>query len=387
MKCSIISKDIFTPKQILGETFVLIEDDLIVDVRDKNENGYTPIDLRNYKVIPGLIDMHIHGINGYDTMDGSLVSMDEISRCLASFGVTSFLATTVTASFEKIESALENVKKCRNTDLSGARLLGTYVEGPYICAEFKGAHPAPFIREININEIEKLISVAGDALVVMTIAPEKQNAIDAIEFLRKNNIKVALGHTNATYEQTIAALDAGATIITHLFNGMRGLNHRETGIVGAALTDNRAYVELICDLIHVSSPILKLTQKCKENDKVVLITDCIMAACLKDGQYRLGELDIFVKDGVSRLENGVLAGSTLKLLDAVKNMSEKGQIDFENALGMATINPAIAIGKEASIGSITKGKKADIVALNDNFEPVFVMVGGEIKIDKTRIFN
>jgi N-acetylglucosamine-6-phosphate deacetylase len=290
----------------------------------------------------------------------------------------------VTAPLERIEAVLKNIKDCLKRDLGGARLLGTYVEGPYINSDYKGAHPALFIREIDLDELKKLVEYAGEALTLVTIAPEKPGAIKAIEYLTSKNVRVSLGHTNATFAQAKDAFDAGASIVTHLFNGMRGLNHREPGIVGAALTDARANVEIICDLIHVAPQIMQITHKCKGNENVVLITDCITAAGLKDGRYRLGELDIFVENGISRLHDGTLAGSTLKLADAVKNIGLHAAIEFEDALAMATINPARAIGKADLAGSIETGKKADIVALNDNFDPVFVMVGGKIIINKTK---
>ena len=387
MKRVIIGKDIYTPSKITGEINILLDADTIENIGTENTNGYEKIDLREYTIIPGLVDIHIHGVNGFDTMDATPLAIEEMSKHIALSGVTSFLAATVTASLDKIDAALKNIKDCLKCEMSGARLLGAYLEGPYINDDYKGAHPSQFIREIDIDELKKIVDYTGDALVVVTIAPEKADAIKTIEYLTSNNIRVSLGHTNATYAQAKSAFDAGASIVTHLFNGMRGLNHREPGIIGAALTDKRANVELICDLIHLAPPIMQITHKCKGSERVILITDCIMAGGLKDGQYRLGELDIFVENGISRLIDGTLAGSTLKLSDAVKNMSLHAQIPFEEALAAATINPARAIGKDNIVGSIEKGKKADIVALNDSFEPVFVMVGGKIIVDRTKAYN
>jgi len=384
MKHSIISKVVYTPTKIKGETTINIVGDTIESIGSKNADGYNIIDLRGYTIIPGLVDIHIHGINGYDTMDGDLRSIEEMSKYIATLGVTSFLATTVTATLDKVAATLKNIRDCLKQELSGSRLLGSYVEGPYISDEFKGAHPSQFIREISIDELKRLVDVAGEALVVVTIAPEKTDAINAIKYLTSKNVRVSLGHTNATFLQAKSAFDAGASIVTHLFNGMRGLNHREPGIVGAALTDDRAKVELICDLVHLAPPIMQIAQKCKGDANLILISDCIEAAGLIDGQYRLGELDVFVENGISRLKDGTLAGSTLKLLDAVKNMSLHAKIPFEDVLSMATINPARAIGKDDIVGSLETGKKADIVALNDLCEPVFVMVGGKIVVDKTK---
>lgn len=379
---SILCSSLFTPAKVSGENVILVSDGKVESIEPNPKPGYNIIDLREYTVIPGLVDIHIHGINGFDTMDASKESLNEMSYALALLGVTSFLATTVTDSNEKIEKALCNVKESLEKELIGAKLLGVYLEGPYINKVFKGAHPENYIREIDLGEIGALVKAYGDVIKVFAIAPEKENAIEAIKLLTDKGIKVSLAHTNATYSEASSAIDAGAGLVTHLFNGMRGLHHREPGIVCAALTDDRVGTEIIIDKIHFNPAIAKIISRCKKTDDIILITDCIMAAGLPDGKYKLGVLDIFVEGGISTLESGTLAGSTLKLKDAVVNMLNEADISFENALKMATINPARALGLDSEIGSIEKGKKADIVAVDSENNIAFVMIDGKIILNK-----
>jgi N-acetylglucosamine-6-phosphate deacetylase len=378
MKYIIKAKEIYSAKGILNDTGVLVEDGKIVGVGVEENSKVTEINLQKYKVLPGLIDMHIHGVNGFDTMDATYHSLNEISKYLAYNGVTSFLATTVTSSLDKIGNAISNVNECINKGLDGARVLGSYIEGPYITKEHKGAHPESFIREININEIEGLVSKSNNTVKVMTLAPEKKNVIEAIHYLKNNGIKVSMGHTNASYREAIEAVENGAEIAVHIFNGMRGLQNREAGMLGAALIDDRINVEMICDCVHVDIPLMQIAVRCKKNENLLLITDCMMAGGLKDGEYILGELKVLVKEDIARVESGSLAGSTLKLIDAVKNMVEKVGVPLKDAVNMATINPARVIGIDKELGSIELGKIADIIAVDDGYNIVFTMIGGKV---------
>ncbi|KUO68571.1 MAG: N-acetylglucosamine-6-phosphate deacetylase [Clostridia bacterium BRH_c25] len=378
MKYLLKGKEIYTPDGVLENTGILIEDSSIGLLGIDEKEGYTEINLEDCRILPGLIDMHIHGANGFDTLDASYASLNGISKYLSCNGVTSFLATTVTADMRKIEKAVVNVAECIVKGTDGARVLGSYIEGPYITSEYKGAHPESLIRELDRDEIEAMIEKANNTVKVFTIAPEKQKSTEIIKYLTEKGIKVSMGHTNATYDEAIEAVESGASIAVHLFNGMRVLHHREAGLVGAALNDDRINIELICDCVHVAVPTMQIIMKCKNNRNIILITDCMMAGGLPDGEYTLGELKVLVKDSVARVESGSLAGSTLRLIDAVRNMTEKVGVPFETALKMATINPAKVLGIEREAGSIEQGKAADIIAINEDYEVIFTMVGGRI---------
>lgn len=379
MRFLIKSGEIFLKDRIIKNGIILIDNDMIeeVNVEDTYED-IEAIDLSSYKVLPGLIDTHIHGANGYDTMDASYDSLNEISKYLGSIGVTGFLATTVTAPWGKITAAVKNVYEAMKLGVEGAEILGAYIEGPFITEKFKGAHPSEYIRSIDMEEIKKLINNFNSCIKTVTVAPEKEGALELIKYFKSNNINSSIGHTNSSYEETIAAVDAGAHIAVHVFNGMRGLHHREPGTVGAVLSDDRICCELIADMIHVHPAVIKLIVKAKGTDNICLITDCMMAGGLKDGEYMLGEIKVYVKDGVARIENSSLAGSTLKLVDAVKNMTEYVGIGLLEAVNMASLVPAKMVGIAQKQGSIEVGKKANFTVIDDDFNVVMTMVNGKI---------
>ena len=377
MRCYIPARNVYTPQGVLPGG-VAVEDGQIYSVGRCPGSGWQKIDLGEADLLPGLIDLHIHGAYGFDTMDASPSSLNGMPRFLAENGVTSFLATTVTAKLEEIGAALSNVARCMGAGLVGARVLGAYVEGPYLTEAHKGAHSAHLLREACPDELDWLWEQSSHTVRVMAVAPEKQNNLAAIPLLRDKGVRISLAHTDATYAQARAAAGKGATITAHVYNGMRGLHHREVGMLGEALLDDRLYAELICDGVHVSVPAMQLAYRCKGADKIILITDCMMAGGLEDGIYNLGALEVFVSSGVATAENGSLAGSTLKLLDAVKRMHREVGVPFEQALRMATINPARALGIDGETGSIEAGKTADITALNLRGEVIFTMVQGNI---------
>lgn len=377
MKYVIKGKEIFTPSKIFNNTNLLLNDGIIEAIGISDENNYEQIDMSQFRILPGLIDIHIHGVNGYDTMDGTYESLNEISRYLSSNGITAFLPTTVTARWEKIKNAAKNVDIAIERGVDGAEIIGTYIEGPYITEKYKGAHPEEYIRKISIKDINELLSVSKN-IKIIAIAPEKEYAIEIIQLLKTRGIITSIGHTNATYDESIAAIENGASLAVHTFNGMRGLHHREPGVVGAVLNYDQVFSEVIADMIHVHRAAIQILVKCKGEDKICLITDCMRAGGLKDGDYQLGELKVIVKDSVARIESGSLAGSTLKLIDGIKNMVEKVSVEMLDAVNMASIVPAKVIGIDHEQGSIETGKKANLTIIDDNFNVIMTIVNGRV---------
>lgn len=380
--------EVYTSQKILKDATIKIDNQVLTKVSDQTHKNQTHtnkdhqvIDLSGYKVLPGLFDLHIHGVNGHDTLDGSFHALNEMSIYLAKYGVTSFLAATVTADKTKIHNAVENVADSMDKGLDGATLWGSYVEGPYITPEYKGAHPDNFIRELDMNEIERIIKRSRETVKVLALAPEKKNASKVISYLKSKGIKIALGHSNATYAEATKAIENGADIAVHTFNGMRGLHHREPGLVGAVLNNDNIKAEIIADGVHVDIPVMQILKRCKSKEDIILVTDCMRAGGLEDGEYNLGELKVWVKDNVARVESGSLAGSTLRLIDGVKNMVEKAKTPLQDAVNMASLNPARTLNLDKTVGSIEEGKWADIIAIDDNYNVVFTMVNGKIVHD------
>ncbi|MCS2156274.1 N-acetylglucosamine-6-phosphate deacetylase [Scandinavium sp. H11S7] len=312
---------------------------------------------------PAYIDNHVHGGAGVDVMDDAPDTLDRLAMYKAREGVGGFLPTTVTAPVKAIHGALERIAQRYESGGRGAQVLGSYLEGPYFTPQNKGAHPPELFRELTLAELDGLIAVSRQTLRVVALAPEKPDALLAIRHLKQRGVKVMLGHSAATYDQTRAAFDAGADGLVHCFNGMTGLHHREPGMVGAGLTDPRAWLELIADGHHVHPAALRLCSCCAR-DRVVLITDAMQAAGMPDGRYSLCGEDVEMHDGIVRTASGGLAGSALSLDAAVRNMVERAGVAPEDAIHMASLHPARLLGIDHQLGSLKPGKRANVIALN-----------------------
>jgi N-acetylglucosamine-6-phosphate deacetylase len=378
-KIAIKVGELITPIEKISKVYVLISSgriEKIVSWKDKISDEYEIIDYSNYICAPGYIDIHTHGCYGYSVMDNKIESILKISENLLKHGVTSFLPTTLSAPINELSSILKNISLAMKNNNYGAEILGAYVEGPYINKERAMAQNVLFIREPNIEEFEELFKISEKNIRVITIAPEIPNAIEFIKNAKKHGIIVAAAHTNANYEEAMAGFDAGITLCTHFFNGMRNFHHRDPGIVGAALINQNVYCEIIADMIHLHPCTIKLTLLAKGIDKVVLITDSIPATGLPNGYYELEGLKIIVKDGVSRrIDTGGFAGSTLTMDKAVKNMVNKIGIDIKDAIKMATLNPAKAIG-EKERGIISPGAIANLIILDKDLNVISTFVKG-----------
>ncbi len=372
---------LYTPFDVVEPATVVIENGRVKKVYEgREENG---IDLEGKILAPGFVDTHIHGCCGYDTNDGTVESLLRMSESLVKYGVTSFIPTTVTASHEELlraSRAVAEAMKAQERELRGARILGLHLEGPYINVEAKGAQNPAFIRKPNFEEFLEYWKASGGNIREITIAPEVEGALEFIERVTELGVIAQIGHTKATYEETRRGILAGARKATHLFNAMRGFHHREPGTVGACLESEGVYLELICDLIHVSPTAIRLVYRLAGPERVVLITDAISAAGLPDGRYELGGLKVIVKDGVCRLEDGTLAGSTLTMDRAIRNLV-KIEIPLRDALIMATATPARALGRE-DIGVIRPGSRADFVVLSEKLEVEETYVAGKRVFEK-----
>lgn len=339
----------------------------------KFEMGLEVIDGTGMYLAPGFIDVHIHGAGGFDTMDASPEALNRISELLVKSGVTSFLPTTMTMPSASISKALTNIRQVIEQGTSGARILGTHVEGPFISPAYKGAQAEQDIVGVDQSLLEDFI----DIIKIVTIAPEQTAALEYIRYLSKRGVVSAVGHSGATYQQVLTAIDCGLSHVTHLFNAMTGLHHRRPGIVGAALTTGLS-CELIADFIHVHPAVINLVLKAKDPAEIILVTDQMEAGSLGDGEYTLGGQQVLVKDGAARLENGQLAGSVLTLDQAIRNIKEISALTLPEIIQMVTANPARLIGREDQLGKIVPGYQADLVLLTEDLQVDTVIIGGEV---------
>ncbi|QGN39869.1 N-acetylglucosamine-6-phosphate deacetylase [Klebsiella oxytoca] len=326
---------------------------------------------------PAYIDIHVHGGAGVDVMDDAPDVLDRLAMHKAREGVSSWLPTTVTAPLQMIHRALERIaQRCRSGG-PGAQVLGSYLEGPYFTPQNKGAHPAELFRELELAELDELIAVSRQTLRVVALAPEKPGALQAIKHLKQRGLRVMLGHSAATWEQTRMAFDAGADGLVHCYNGMTGLHHREPGMVGAGLTDPRAWLELIADGHHVHPAAMKLCCCCAQ-DRIVLITDAMQAAGMPDGSYTLCGEKVEMRGGIVRTASGSLAGSTLSVDAAVRNMVKLTGLAPEDAIHMASWHPARLLGIDNQLGSLKVGKRASIIALDDGLYLQQIWIQGQL---------
>ena len=330
-------------------------------------------------VLPGFIDQHIHGAGGSDGMDGTVEDIAVIAKTVATEGTTTFLVTTMTQSKENITKAMQAVKKYREQNSTeGARVAGIHLEGPFIASAHKGAQPLEFVKEPNIEVFDEYNEESGNAIKIVTLAPEVEGATEFIQHLAKNGIVASIGHTGAKFSDIEKAVEAGAKDVTHTYNAQTALHHREIGTVGSAMLLDALNCELIADTIHVSVPAMRLLVKNKPLDKLTLITDAMRAKGLPDGVSELGGQTVYVKNGEARLEDGTLAGSVLRMNRAIQNMVEKVGVPFTQAVDYATINPAKTLNIDSETGSIAVGKRADFTVINQNYDILLTVRDGKI---------
>ncbi|WP_346726892.1 N-acetylglucosamine-6-phosphate deacetylase [Bacillus suaedae] len=345
------------------------------------------IDFKNEaKLIPGLIDVHIHGAAGADVMDGTKESLLTLASYLPSEGTTSFLATTMTHTEEAIEQSLGTIAEYMNIQKpeDGAEMLGVHLEGPFISESHAGAQPAIAIMAPEVPLFKRWQTISGNQIKLVTLAPEKAGATELIRYLKDTDVVASVGHSNARYEEVVAEVENGLSHVTHLYNAMSGFHHREPGVVGAAFLHPNLMVEVIADGIHVHPQAIDMAYQQKGKDGIILITDSIRAKSLEDGVYLLGGQDVYVHGKKATLKDGTLAGSTLRMRDAIANFMEFTGCSLQESVQMASLNPAKQLGLDHLKGSIAEGKDADLVVLDNRNEVRMTICRGMVVFQRDK---
>jgi N-acetylglucosamine-6-phosphate deacetylase len=337
-----------------------------------------------YHILPGFIDMHVHGAAGHDVMDADVNALRAISHALAAEGTTAFLATTMTADIADIERALMATRDfvAAVDDDKGATILGVHLEGPFLASSKMGAQRGDKIILPNVELVQHWQKVSNNLIKLITLAPEQAECLALIRYLVSQKIIPSMGHTNATYAEAMTAIQAGCSHATHLFNAMRSLHQREPGAVTAALLSPHVIVELILDGVHLHPAVAELTWRLKGRDKIVLVTDAMRAKCLADGCYDLGGQSVHVKEGQAQLADGTLAGSVLKMSSALQNVMKFTGCDVADAVKVTSENAARALGVFDKKGSICVGKDADLVVLDASLQVVMTICAGKVVYKK-----
>ena len=377
---AIIAGTIYTPAEEISNGVILIEGHRIAKVGPRDQikipSGATIIDNQDRTIVPGFIDIHIHGAVGYDLMEATPEAVAAVGKYLARHGTTSYAATTVAASLERTLNAARGLGEIIRTSTSshvvsdkiaGAQPVCIHLEGPFLNVKKRGAHPASQIQKPSVELLAGILDAAGGTARILTLAPELEGALTVLEFARSRGMRVGIGHSNATYEEAKSAIDAGATHAVHCFNAMRPFTHRDTGIIGAVLTDDRVSAELICDGIHVEPTAIRLLLQSKGVERVILVSDSLSGAGMPDGNYRLGNFTVHVAGGVCRTVEGNLAGSTVTLDTALRNLTAYTGLSYRQCLPCVTTNPARILGLEKQKGIIAPRADADLAVLDQEF--------------------
>ena len=364
--------------RILEDYFMEVADGKIVGFSKKVPDSYEDL---GEIVAPGLVDTHIHGYHGKDIMNAEKGALNVISKGLLECGVTSFLPTTLTDSKERTDAACKVVGE-EYKDVEGAKVRGVFLEGPFFTEKYKGAQNPAYMSDPKIEYLKEWKELSDGLVNKIAIAPERDGAIDFIKEANAMGVRVALGHSDASYDQAVEAVEAGANIFVHTYNGMSGLHHREPGMVGAAMNTD-AISELICDGHHVNPHAANILMNAKGRDHIALITDCMSAGGMADGDYMLGDFPVKVEKGTARLkDSGSLAGSILKLKDAIKNVVDWDIADVFEAVQMASLVPAKSVGIDDVCGKLKEGYAADFIVLDYDMNLEKTFLNGKLVYSK-----
>ena len=379
-----VTGEIVTPQGVLSDGALVVDDaGRIADLAPRRTSPPRPgdIDAAGCWVLPGFLDMHVHGGGGADFMHGTPGAVRRALRTHARFGTTGLLATTLTASPEATDAALRAARAvmAEGRTADEARLLGIHLEGPYICAERRGAQPEAFVRPPDVAEFRRWVALSGETIRQITLAPEVPGAEALIRAARAANVLVSLGHTDATAQHVEAAVGWGATQGTHVFNAMPPLHHRAPGAVGAILAHPEIVAEVIADGIHLHPLVVRLLLAAKGSTGAVLITDAIEGAAMPDGAYQLGGFPILVRDGTAAFPDGTLAGSVLTMNRAFHNALRFAALPPHVASGYASANAARQLALSHQYGTLEVSKQADLAILHpDTGAVAWTLIGGGV---------
>lgn len=375
---AIKAREIYTPLERIQDGVVLVSKGKVQAITSRIPEGAEVRDFPRARLVPGFLNWHVHGAGGHDCMEGTREALEAISRLLAQHGTTGFLFTTLTAPAEELTRVCRSIHRESRKPLAGAQALGIHMEGPFLSVQKRGCHPAEHV----VVPSEKMLQEWSDAsegfVKLMTFAPEIPGAMDLMRAMQRRGISPALGHSMATYEEARVAIHEGARYAVHAFNAMRPFDHREPGIPGAVLIDDRVVAEIIVDGVHIHPAAIRIFARCKGAAGVHLATDGLSPTGMAEGQYYVGKKKISVTGGVCRDEEGVLAGSILTQERALRNFLQWTGSSMEEALRGLTLNPARALGLDPHKGRIAPGSDADLVALDDDFRVLATWVAGDL---------
>jgi len=367
--------------KVCDDNFCLIDADIEVDgdviseISPKMSGKTDRLDLSGCIILPGLIDLHIHGCAGGDTCDGTEQALRTMSSYLASQGVTSFCPTTMTVSNASLMKILKNVRDFMDSDAPGARAVGVHMEGPYISPSKSGVQKSDHVHSPDWPEFKDIVRAFPGLIKIVDIAPETSGAMAFIEQAKKLCV-VSMSHSAADYDTAMLSFEKGITHVTHLFNAMNGIHHRSPGAAGAVLDNDSIMAEMICDGVHLHPAVIRIAFRMLGEDRTILVSDSMRAAGLPDGSYELGGQWIQVRDGRTYFENAQIAGSTTNLYQEAKNLLRYG-IPWRQVIKSATINPAKQLGMDTRTGSVTPGKLADLLILDQHMEIHSVYIQGK----------
>jgi N-acetylglucosamine-6-phosphate deacetylase len=386
MKTAFTATRLYTPVEEIQNPLLVVEDGTITDVSSRANQevpGKTKlVDFGDATLAPGFVDIHMHGGAGLDLMRALPSELPRLGKFLTTHGVTGYFPTTVAAPLDatcaalgRLANAIETVARPINDEPVQARPLGIHLEGPFLSHKRRGVHPPEYLAAPTIEIFERLWQAARGHVRMLTIAPEIPGAVEVIAEAARRNVCVSIGHSDAEMPVAQDAVKAGARHATHTFNAMRPLDHREPGILGEVLSNDRISADIIVDGIHVDPAVVKLFLRAKGRERAVLITDAISATGMPDGRYQLGPIEVDVKDGKCT-SNGSLAGSVLTMDRAVRNVTEFSNWTLRDAVQAATLNPARAVGLAAHHGTLAKGAAADFAVLSPAGAVMKTIVGG-----------